>query len=750
LHQATADEDGFPIADDRIRLEYNYLAELEERQISRILQKCKDKQEEFFYIPTTLRVINVTRESVLGYGAFYNLSIVEEINLPFTEALENRVTGKQYEVMERIDDFAFYNCYRLTFIEVPNLKSIATSAFANCMSLEEMILPFVGAAASNSGSLSAVFGSIFGIEPVSIDVDGTVLTAIPTLQYSSDKFNQSSNDNHRTFYLPPNLTDVRIDYETVVSYGAFYNCQTLEHITLSDSVVTIDEYAFFACMGLEEMIIPYGVSELKDYVFANCHSITRIEIPGASVNPDTHREYTGVVEIGPYAFQNCFSLEELVIPNSVNYLDEKIFTGCISLTDLTIPFAGEKARRIEDKDFTRGDEITGFFECHNGLGWLFGENIPGWTKEIIGGELKDIYDPYVFLFLQNHYSDISVDDFEETEDATAEELYREALFDQFTLDYFHLARQKSMNVYEKGSAETPATPDGAPLVGKPVTDLLTDYLDELNASEERDSFYVSKSLKYVTLTNTSMLLDETFKDCPYIEEVDMTTCDELSYIGDLAFANTTDVLSQLRMVTMDTDIRTPISTRPIKKEATRSNEQEEIFPTDLVYIGQFAFYKNCSLAHFDIPNTVREIGDYAFYCTESLGYATIPASVRQDLIGRYAFAKSGIVYLEILNGQLSEGQFMDCDKLVNLVVPELAHDAGTRVFENCDALKNIEFNHDHMTDRMFYDCDGLEEVTLTENITDIGRYVFAENDALTTVYQDNLMIGEFMFYNDRN
>ncbi|MDE7161327.1 MAG: leucine-rich repeat domain-containing protein, partial [Anaeroplasmataceae bacterium] len=670
------------VADDRIFIEIPYTALINTSVMECITEKCSDILSYDFYISNNIRTINVTRETVLGYGAFYNLYFVEEINLPNTKRVIEE-TGKDYETLQSINNYAFYNCYNLTYMEVPNTVGfILAGAFEGCLSLEKMDLPFVGGRANVHESADSVFGYIFGLREFVVEkADGTVLEAIPTTQYYM-KQNNVNIDNYRVYYLPPNLTEVSIHVETTIAYGAFYNCATLQHINLSDTVVTIQDYAFYACMGLEEMIIPSKVTRLETYVFDNCHNITNISIPGA-VKGDSFR--TGVAYIGDYTFANCYSLENLVIPSSVEELGYSIFTGCITLKNLTIPFVGQKARKITDRFFTTTGDAKGD-ELHSGFGWLFGAEDPGWRTETKNGVTSTIVDPYTRIYLVEYFKDkeLIINDEPVTLTSSSSEATFQAALRQFNEKHFLVAYQKTTGTYTNPSVEeeryvTAASPE----------ELEADLIAK---NEDREGFYVSKSVKNIILTNTDMILDESFKDCPYIETVDAMSCAKLAYIGNFAFGNSIQYVtenyevvhqSQLRSFTMWTDYFYPDA------PASAPSNDRLINPEVLVYVGHYAFFNNCNLEHFMMPNTVEEIGDYAFYCTETLHYAIIPARVQQNAIGKYAYSKSGLMDIQILNEQISEGEFFDCDYLEYIYVPECDYSIGIRAFEDCSCLLYI-------------------------------------------------------------
>ena len=76
----------------------------------------------YYYIPKTLRIVTITRDTDISYGAFYNCSFLTEINIPDT------VTS--------IGTSAFYNCSSIiSLATTENLTSIGSSAFSGCSKL---------------------------------------------------------------------------------------------------------------------------------------------------------------------------------------------------------------------------------------------------------------------------------------------------------------------------------------------------------------------------------------------------------------------------------------------------------------------------------------------------------------------------------------------------------------------------------------------------------------------------------------
>ena len=96
----------------------------------------------------------------------------------------------------------------------------------------------------------------------------------------------------------------------------FYNCTSLESITIPNSVKEIEEETFADCSSLKEITIPGSITEISLGAFEGCTSLKTIVI------------LNGVKSIGDFAFADCTSLESITIPNSVTYIGEEAFREC--------------------------------------------------------------------------------------------------------------------------------------------------------------------------------------------------------------------------------------------------------------------------------------------------------------------------------------------------------------------------------------------------------------------------------------
>ena len=195
---------------------------------------------------------------------------------------------------------------------------------------------------------------------------------------------------------------------TSISECAFYDCQGLESVTLSEGITEIGEYAFSDCDNLMTVTLPEGLATLGDCAFDDCEGLTWIALPDSlsSVGDNPFRgcanlfdifvspehEYLatidgvlfskpdrrlvcypmgysagrysvpeGVLDIGAMAFDRDLYIEEVVLPKSLVSIGAEAFNGCEGLRTMNLPAGvksiGEDAMRCKNLTITfEGDQ----------------------------------------------------------------------------------------------------------------------------------------------------------------------------------------------------------------------------------------------------------------------------------------------------------------------------------------------------------------------------------------------------------
>ncbi len=147
---------------------------------------------------------------------------------------------------------------------------------------------------------------------------------------------------------------------TSIGNSAFFNVASLTNVTIPGSVVIIEDFAFGACAGLTSVTIPRSVASIGYSTFLDCTSLTAITVdadnsaygsldgvlfgknqtvlvqcPGGKTG--NYSIPSSVTSIATHAFSGCASLTSVTISTSVTSIESAAFRFCTGLTTVTIP-----------------------------------------------------------------------------------------------------------------------------------------------------------------------------------------------------------------------------------------------------------------------------------------------------------------------------------------------------------------------------------------------------------------------------
>ncbi len=232
----------------------------------------------------------------IGNGAFsFPYVILGEHESP------KKVVFGENSNLKRIDSLAFYGCWSLTEIDLPDgLETIGGAAFERCISLSEIRIPDSVRRVGSNAFLDTAYES-------------------ENIRSSLYEYNIQGDE----VYNGNCLVKVNPDFEghytvregtTAIAGGAFRGCLGVTSVTLPEDLTAIEAGLFVGC-AIESIELPKSVKSIGASAFEGCQFLTSITIP------------EGVTEIGMWAFRGCDSLNSITIPEGVTEIGNAAICG---------------------------------------------------------------------------------------------------------------------------------------------------------------------------------------------------------------------------------------------------------------------------------------------------------------------------------------------------------------------------------------------------------------------------------------
>ena len=140
---------------------------------------------------------------------------------------------------------------------------------------------------------------------------------LPDSVTSIDSYAFGFNNNMEEIILSHSLR--------AIADHTFSECSALKHITVPEGIVSIGDHAFSECTALESVDLPESLRTIGESAFVFCPMLRSVSMP------------MGVTNISDSAFQNCVALESIAFPNGLTSIGSQAFYNCASLREIVLP-----------------------------------------------------------------------------------------------------------------------------------------------------------------------------------------------------------------------------------------------------------------------------------------------------------------------------------------------------------------------------------------------------------------------------
>ena len=540
---------------------------------------------------------------------------------------------------------------------------------------------------------------------------------------------------------------------TRIGYSAFSGCESIETVTIPDSITEMGREAFFGCHNLKEANLGKGLNEISMYAFSDCSKLNTIVIPD---NIDS-------IEFG--AFSDCTSLKSVTIGEGTTRISTLAFENCTNLKKVFW-----NATEVSDYGHGESWEYRVFYNAGtagDGFDVVFGDNVTVIPEKAFFGCYGDEMNPKI-------------------KSATIGKSVSEIGESAFECCHF----LKSITI-----------PESVSKIGsnafKDCTDLSQINWDASNCNIGNDIFsnvgYISGGTDVEfgnhVIQIPSYLFSVSDKTCiPKIKSITIKSyygiigtdafrgCTELTNltidgwmvsISDFAFAECvrlTNITINSGICFSDLQNSQDPYAKMLVSEVTASLISEGVPITDIengyILIDTGAFFDCTSLKNITVSdntiirknvfdntayynsgdnweNDVLYIGNHLIEAKDSIS-GTYEVKDGTKTIIEYAFNDcTDLTSITIPDGVTSIGEraFYGCTGLTSITIPDSVTSIGFAAFRGCTSLTSITIPDSvtYIGDDAFYNCTGLTSVTIGNRVTSIGNDAFSDCTGLTSV-----------------
>jgi len=166
---------------------------------------------------------------------------------------------------------SFANCQNLSGLNIPNtVTTIEGYAFASCGSEININIPS-SVIAIESGAFNSC-----GFITINVHADNPAYTSEDGVLFSKNKtLLIQFPGNKAGDYIMPSLVNS-------ISQGAFYNCNHIKSVVVSEHVTTIGDLTFYFCSSLNSVTLPRSIKQINNSFLGGCNEMKTLIVNWAS------------------------------------------------------------------------------------------------------------------------------------------------------------------------------------------------------------------------------------------------------------------------------------------------------------------------------------------------------------------------------------------------------------------------------------------------------------------------------------
>ncbi len=660
----------------------------------------------FSYTPLT--AIDLSKCSLTGTSTFEQCTELTEIDL---------------SNQDHIYDSTFAGCSKLERVNFGNkLTGIGDSAFRNCISLTEVILPDTVTKFDDDNYSSGSKGRIFA--------------GCTSLKYVKLSNNLTRISSHCFDECPIERIIIPASVQSIQDY-AFYKCTELEEIQILGKTTSIGSQCFtsaatdftayiykdspahvYLTNNPREYTIKFIASldifnfeeneETSTATLVSCipSAIGEVTVPATSPNGYS------VTAISNKAFYNCSSVTKINLPDTIQKIGDNAFDLCAKLTDMNIPTSLKhignevfKNSKIKDITLPDGIEYVGdyAFYCSELKSINLSENAQYIGQAAFSeSDITEITIPESITALPNNLF------------TNCAYLTSVTLHDNIT-DIGHDAFRSCINLTDITLPASLTVIDENLFRGCLSLNSIT---VPNSVTEIKNNAFSESGLTSIVIPNTVTTMGEyIFSSCTNLKTV--TLSNAVTALPDSTFLACTN-LSKLIGIENYTEYGNScflgcVNVQPL-----------EVLHSKLEVIGEKAFngaFKESSTG-ITLPESIRTVGSQAFsYCT-SIVKVRIPAALKAEstTIATDAFLHSPEAILWVYKDSFGYSYALEADRLYFIIKST----ANPEIDYGCAISGYVRYNDGspaaNVDVQLIYD-DGT--VSQTEKTDSNGQYVFS-------------------------